>query len=161
MSGAINISDRFCADGEYPCPVCRHGTIRGMPLMEVFACQFCQHIFTTNFDRQLLKMADSQLPLTWYWNGKGWKGIQRESAESGGRYAIAAVAFLVLPTAIVALGGYLFPTLPGTPLSWLPFFWMILTFLAHLFCLMWLVVEYYQLPIFLYFQALRRRVIGN
>ncbi len=161
MSEATNLSDRFSAKGEYPCPVCRHGTITAMPLMEVFACHFCQHIFTTNFDKQFLKMADSQLPLTWYWNGKSWKGIQRESAELGWSYAIAALAFLALPTGIIGLGSYLFPPLPNSTLSWLPLFWTILTFTAHLFCLIWLIVEYYQLPIFLYFRAIRRRLIGN
>ena len=62
--------NRFHLKGEYSCPVCRHGKVSEMLLMETFSCNFCQHIFTTDFDKQLLKMADSQLPLTWYWNGR-------------------------------------------------------------------------------------------
>ena len=150
-------SHRFHLDGEYSCPVCRHGKVSAMPLMETFACNFCQHIFTVDFDKQLLKMADSQLPLTWYWNGKNWKGIHREGAEAGWGYFLFGLGFVFLPTAIIAFGTYIFPPLPGSPLSWLPIFWSVLTFVAHLSCLIWLVIEYYQFPIFLYVRALKRR----
>lgn len=159
MSKIIDLSDRFHLKGEYPCPVCRHGKIAQMTLMEAFACDFCQHIFTTNFEKQVLKMADSQLPLTWYWSGKNWKGIQREGVEFGWGYIVIGLAFVTLPTGIIALGAYLFPPLPNSPLSWLPLFWAILTFAAHLSCLILLVIEYYQLPIMLYARALRRRLI--
>ena len=149
--------NRFNNCGEYPCPVCRHGKVAEMPLMETFACNFCQHIFTTNFDKQLLKMADSQLPLTWYWNGKIWKGIHREGTEVGWAYLVFAVAFVFIPTAIISTGAYLFPPMSGSFLSWLPFAWAGLTFCAHLFCVIWLVIEYYQFPIFLYIRALKRK----
>jgi hypothetical protein len=132
-----------------------------MLLMETFACNFCQHIFTTNFDKQLLKMADSQLPLSWYWNGKNWKGIQREGGELGWGYLVAGAIFVLFPTGIIALGAYLFPPLPDSPLSWLPLAWVIITFLSHLFCLIWLVIEYYQFPIFLYIRAIKRRLLAT
>ncbi len=154
-------SHRFNIKGEYSCPVCRHGKVAAMPLMETFACNFCQHMFTTNFDKQLLKMADSQLPLTWYWNGKNWKGLHREGAEIGWGYLIFALGFVFLPTGIIALGTYLFPPLPDSPLYWLPVIWSILTFLAHLSCLIWLIIEYYQFPIFLYIRALKRRLSAS
>lgn len=154
-------SARFYAQGEYSCPVCRHGKISTMPLMETFACNFCQHIFTANFDKQLLKMADSQLPLTWYWNGKNWKGIHREGAEMGWGYLVFGLSFVIFPTSIVGLGTYLFPPLPDSPLSWLPLFWTVLTFLTHLFCLIWLIIEYYQFPIFLYVRAIKRRIVAR
>ena len=157
MTKTIDLSDRFTIHGEYPCPVCRHGKVNRMALMEAFACNFCQHIFTTNFEKQLMKMADSQLPLTWYWNGKNWKGIQREGTDIGWGYVIIGLAFVAFPTGIIGLGTYLFPPLPDSPLSWLPLFWAILTFIAHLSCLVLLVIEYYQLPILLYMRALRRR----
>ncbi|MBE9046471.1 hypothetical protein IQ255_19010 [Pleurocapsales cyanobacterium LEGE 10410] len=149
---------RFHDRGEYPCPVCRHGKISQMPLMETFSCSFCQHIFTTNFSKQLLKMADSQLPLTWYWNGKIWKGIHREGAEVGWAYIIFALAFVCIPTAIIGMGTYMFPPMNDDVLSWLPLIWTILTFCAHLSCVIWLVVEYYQFPIFLYVRALKRKL---
>ena len=152
---------RFHLKGEYSCPVCRHGKVSVMPLMETFACNFCQHMFTTNFDKQLLKMADSQLPLTWYWNGKNWKGIHREGSEIGWGYLIFALGFVFFPTGIIGLGSYLFPPLPGSSLYWLPLVWSILTFFAHLSCLIWLIIEYYQFPIFLYARALKRRLSAS
>ncbi len=161
MAKAQLSSDRFHLQGVYTCPLCRHGQIAAMPLMETFACNFCHHIFTTNFEQQVLKIADSQLPLTWRWNGKNWKGIQQEGTELGWSYLAIGIIFVLLPTAIIATGSYLFPPLPGSPLSWLPLWWTILTFLAHLFCLIWLIIEYYQFPIFLYFRALRRRFLGQ
>ena len=150
--------NRFHIKGEYSCPVCRHGKVSEMPLMEAFSCNFCQHIFTTNFEKQLLKMADSQLPLTWYWNGKTWKGIHREGVEIGWSYVIVALAFILLPTSIVGSGMYFFPASPGSLLAWLPLAWTIATFCAHLFCVIWLIIEYYQFPIFLYVRALKRKL---
>lgn len=150
--------NRFDLKGKYPCPVCRHGKVAEMPLMETFACGFCQHIFTTNFDKQLLKMVDSQLPLTWYWNGKGWKGIHREGMELGWVYLLFACCFIFIPTVIVGTVTYLFPPATGSLLSWLPGTWIILTFCAHLLCIIWLLIEYYQFPIFLYFKVLKRKL---
>jgi hypothetical protein len=153
--------NRFHCQGIYPCPVCRHGKIAEMPMMETFSCSFCQHIFTTNYDKQLLKMADSQLPLTWYWNGKIWKGIHREGVEVGWAYILFAIAFVFLPTTIIATGVYLFPPMDDSLLSWLPLFWTILTFCSHLFCIIWLIIEYYQFPIFLYVRALKRKLASS
>ncbi len=151
--------NRFHVKGKYFCPVCRHGKVSEMPLMETFACNFCQHIFTTNFDKQLLKMADSQLPLTWYWNGKTWKGIYREGVDIGWGYLVFAVGFVCIPTAIIAFGAYLFPPVTGSFLAWLPLAWTILTFCAHLSGVIWLIIEYYQFPIFLYIRALKRKLL--
>ncbi|MEL6440819.1 MAG: hypothetical protein AAFQ80_16380 [Cyanobacteria bacterium J06621_8] len=153
--------NRFHHQGEYPCPVCRHGKIEEMPFMETFACNFCQHIFTTNYDKQLLKMVDSQLPLTWYWNGKVWKGIHREGTDGGWAYLVFATIFVLLPTAIISIGVYMYPPISGSLLSWVPVFWTILTFLAHLLCVVWLIIEYYQFPIFLYIRALKRKLSNS
>jgi hypothetical protein len=142
----------------YPCPVCRHGEISTLPLMEAYACNFCQHIFTANLERQMLKMADSQLALSWYWNGRHWNGLRSEGTEMGALSLLAAVLFVLLPTAIVAISSYLFPPVAGSPLSWLPLFWSILTFAAHLICILWLILEYYQFPLNIYLGALRRHI---
>jgi hypothetical protein len=158
MLNSKDKNDRLELHGVYTCPVCRHGKIQAIPLMEAFACDLCHHIFTANFERQLLKMVDSQIPLTWYWNGKVWKGIQRENFEFGWGYFIAGTAFVGIPTSIIALATYLFPTIPGSNLYWLPITWTVLTFLCHLFCLIWLIVEYYQFPVFLYLRSVSRRV---
>lgn len=144
-------------DGVYTCPVCRHGKISALPLMEAFACNFCQHIFSANLEQQLLKMADSQIPLSWRWNGQRWKGLQHEGVELGWGYWVAAIAFLVIPTTLVGLAAYLFPPLTNSPFSWFPIFWTVFTFLSHLSCLGWLVVEYYQFPLSIYLRAIGQR----
>ncbi|MBR8832191.1 MAG: hypothetical protein N5P05_000749 [Chroococcopsis gigantea SAG 12.99] len=143
----------------YPCPVCRHGEISSLALMEAYACNFCQHIFTANLEKQVLKMADSQIALTWFWNGQNWKGVNREGVDMGWRYGIAAGLFVILPTSIVSTAAYLFPAMPGSNLSWLPIFWSFFTFFAHLSFLFWLVIEYYQFPVNLYLNSLARRLL--
>lgn len=145
-------------NGVYPCPVCRHGEVQALTLMEAFACNFCQHIFTANLEQQLLRIADSQLPLTWRWQGDAWKGIRHESSEFVWAYGVAGTVFILLPTAIVALAAYLFPPLPGTPLAWIPLAWVVFTFLAHLGCLLWLMLEYYQISLRWYWRGLQQRL---
>jgi hypothetical protein len=158
MSELTNANTRLDFYGKYTCPVCRHGEISAIPLMEAFSCHFCRHIFTANLEQQTIKMADSQLPLTWRWNGRTWTGGYREENELGWGYWIAGTAFVLLPTSIVGLFTYIFPPLPDSSLSWFPLFWVGLTFFAHLAFLGWLVLEYYQLPISLYIRAIGERL---
>ncbi|MEA5509873.1 hypothetical protein VB715_08865 [Crocosphaera sp. UHCC 0190] len=146
--------------GAYHCPVCRHGEIATLPLMEAFACNFCRHIFTANLDKQAITIADSQVPLTWYWTGESWQGIRSSQRIQWG-YRFFALAFVILPTTIVGLGAYLFPPLPDSPLCWFPYFWVGFTFLAHLGCIVWLILEYYQFPMALYFEALRDNFVSR
>ncbi len=161
MPNSTDPTNRFSYHDAYQCPVCRHGEISALPLMEAFACNFCQHIFTANLERQLLKMADSQLPLTWRWSGRTWKGVQREGVELGWGYWVAGLAFVLFPPTLIGLATYLFPPLPGSRLSWLPTFWTALAFVSHLACLGWLVMEYYQFPVFIYLRAIRQRLFAR
>ena len=154
INSTIPLSDY----GTYTCPVCRHGQISAMPLMEeTFACNFCRHIFVANLEKQLLKMADSQLPLTWCWDGHSWKGVYREGLEPAWVYWLAGAAFVIFPPTLVGVAGYLFPPIPESPLAWLPAFWTGLTLSLHLAFILWLVVQYYQFPVFLYLRALTQR----
>lgn len=132
-----------------------------MPLMEAFACNFCRHIFTANLEQQILNLADSQLPLSWRWNGSRWQGTQRQKMEFGWGYAIAAIAFVFLPTVLVGSSAYFFPPLPGSRLAWLPLFWVFLTFIVHLALIFWLVLEYYQFPLVLYLRSWRERILSR
>ena len=104
-------------------------------------------------------MADSQLPLTWRWNGRNWQGIQREGFELSWIYGLAGVAFVFLPTGIIGLSAYLFPPISGSYLSWLPSFWTAITFFSHLVCLIWLLIEYYQFPLLLYLRTRGRQLL--
>lgn len=141
----------------YPCPVCRSRELTALPLMEdTFSCQFCQHLFQADFSQQLLTMMDSEIPLSWYWNGKRWSSPQRKGIELGWGYVVAAIIFLFLPPLLVGTGAYLFPPVPGTPLAWLPTAWTVLTLLTHFGILLWLIIEYYQFPVLMYLRAQRR-----
>lgn len=134
--------------GSYRCPVCRHGKISALPLMEAFGCEVCGHIFTANLERQSIRVVDSSPPLNWRWTGRTWQATYREGASVGWGIWLAAAAFVTVPTAIVGLSAYLFPPLPESGLAWFPVFWTVLVSLSHLACVVWLLVEYYQFPVF-------------
>ncbi|HAA32959.1 MAG TPA: hypothetical protein DCE56_41120 [Cyanobacteria bacterium UBA8553] len=137
----------------YPCPICRLSQLKVMSLMDAMACDSCHHIFTADLQRQQLKMADRQPPLTWYWNGKNWTGAHLEGVEWGKIYWFFALAIVVFPTSIIGLAAYTFPPTPGSTLSWLPFAWTGLTFVSHLSLVGWLVAEFYQFPVRTYLRV--------
>jgi len=148
----------FTDTGEYPCPVCHYGQISTLALMDAFACNFCQHIFIPNLEKQVLKMADREPPMSWRWNGKNWIGAHLEGVELGWGYAVAAIGLIFLPSTLLGLAAYYFPPIPGTKLSWLPVAWTGLAFLSHLGIVLWLLTEIYQFPVRVYFRALWRRL---
>lgn len=137
----------------YPCPLCVRGKLYTMPLMEAIACEFCQHIFTVNLEQKVLQMADSQIALTWHWTGKKWKGVSKNKPALTWKIGLIAIIFLTFPTSLVGLSAYIFPPLANSALQWFPWFWMGLTFCTHLGCLLWLILEYYQVPVFLYLRG--------
>jgi hypothetical protein len=161
MYSSNNNSHPFSYQEVYPCPVCRFTQLKAMPLMEAMACDTCRHIFTPDLERQLLKMADRHPPLTWSWNGRHWTGAHLEGVEWGGVYWLFAVALVVLPTTIIGLSAYTFPSSPDSALSWLPFVWTGLTFLSHLAIVGWLVMEFYQFPIRAFLRARRQQLLGR
>ncbi len=149
------------SDGTYPCPVCRFGQISSLPLMDALACNFCQHIFTANLEKQQLNMPARQPPLIWGWNGKNWTGANLEGVELGWGYWVAAVVLVLLPTAAIGLSAYYLHPTPGTPLFWLPAIWTGLTFLSHLGIIGWLIIEIYQFPVETYLRVMRQHMLGR
>ncbi|NEO70923.1 hypothetical protein [Moorena sp. SIO3H5] len=147
--------------GVYPCPVCRVGQIQNLSLMEAFACHECRHIFTADLERQRLKITDRQPPMTWHWNGKKWTGAHLEGVEWGWVNWFLALAFVVCPTTLIGAAVYLFPPAPDSPISWLPAAWVGLTFFCHLAIVVWLVMEFYQFPVWEYLRIRRQRIMGR
>lgn len=135
---------------QYPCPLCRRGTLSELTLTEAFGCDVCHHIFAVNPSKQSVQVVDRSPPLTWRWNGQRWKVSHRDDVRLNWEAWIAAIAFVLFPTAIVSLAAYAFPPLPGSPLGIFPIFWAILTFFSHLACVKWLILEYYQVPVLSY-----------
>lgn len=147
--------------GVYPCPVCRVGKITHMPLMEAMACDFCQQILTVDLEQQQVKMPSREPPLIWNWNGFHWTQAHLEGMDFGWGYVFAATAFILLPTALIALVAYNFPPHPNVPLSWVPYIWTGLTLVCHLSIVVWILIEIYQIPIKAYLRALQQRVLNR
>ncbi|MCW6035919.1 hypothetical protein K4A83_06485 [Spirulina subsalsa FACHB-351] len=144
-----------------PCPVCRSGELTSLTLMDAMSCNFCRHIFVPNGEPDVLTLADSAVALTWRWNGKRWLGVQHGGTIVGWEAGLLGAAFVLFPTMVMGFSAYLFPPLPGSPWAWFPLFWTGLTFCAHLVCVVWLAVEYYQFPVQLYLRAIQQAVIRN
>jgi hypothetical protein len=161
MPSSKILAKSFDYQGVYPCPVCRVGKITNMPLMETMACDFCQQIFTVNIEQQQLKMPSRQPPLVWRWNGFHWTEAHLEGVELGWGYVLAAIAFIVLPTALIGIVAYNFPPSPNAPLSWVPYIWTLLTFLLHLAIIVWLFIEVYQIPVRAYLRAVQQRLLNR
>jgi len=136
-------------DGAFPCPICRQGTIEAIVLTDAFACEFCRHILSANLADQQVQVVDSTQPLTWGWNGQRWRLVRGDDAQELSMLVyLTAVVLMVIPAGLVWLSGVLFP--PLTPSSGLPFssVWAIITFAAHLSVVLWLIGEYYQIPLY-------------
>lgn len=154
MDKLKNLDRQLNAQDIYPCPICRVGEISTLPLMEAMACRFCNHIFTPDLEKQQLQMADREPPLVWRWNGKNWTEAQLKNVEMGWGYILGGIALIVLPTFLIGITVYARPPVYGSPLSWFPVFWTGLTFLLHLGIIIWLIIEFYEFPLWAY---LRRK----
>lgn len=130
--------------GSYRCPVCRHGFIAGLTLMDAFACNFCRHIFTANLVTQTVQVADSSQPMVWHWNGQRWLSGAFQERHVTALIGWVAMAVVVLPPTLVGLSAYTFPPLPGSGWAWFPMAWAGSTLLIHLAMVGWLLAEYYQ-----------------
>ncbi len=116
----------------YPCPVCQHGQISQMVLMESFACNFCRHILSADLARQTVRLEDSSQGFQWQWTGQAWRSLHQPSLPFTSTLAGVAIFLVILPPTLVGLGYYTFPPLPDTSWHWFPLAWIGLTFLTHL-----------------------------
>lgn len=132
----------------YVCPVCRHGQISAMTLMDAFACNFCRHIFSANLPTQSIQVVDSSQPMSWRWNGQKWQSVYRDAPSLTLVVWLIGIILVTLPGSIVWLSSALFPPLPTSTWAWFPKVWVICTFGIHFLMVSWLVVEHYQLPLY-------------
>ncbi|MCU0525444.1 MAG: hypothetical protein MUF72_11525 [Elainella sp. Prado103] len=133
----------------YLCPVCRHGQITELILTDAFACNFCRHIFAANLQAQTVQVVDSAQPLTWRWNGRGWRSTHQDDPSLSAIIWIASLVLVLLPAGLVWLMAYIFPPLPGSIWAWFPGVWLGCTLGIHLLMVGWLLAEHYQLPIYI------------
>ncbi|HEY9735870.1 MAG TPA: hypothetical protein V6D06_06290 [Trichocoleus sp.] len=132
----------------YLCPVCRHGQIEAMVMMDTFACNFCRHIFELNLEQQTVQVVDSSQPLAWRWLGHRWQSVYQGQWDMTLMLWVVVVALVLVPAGLVATSAYVFPPLEGSPGEHLPLYWAIGTLLIHLFMVLWLLSEYYQAPLY-------------
>jgi hypothetical protein len=108
----------------FPCPICRHGQIEALTLMDAFACNFCRHIFTTNLKEQTVHVEDSSQPMTWRWNGRKWQTANETDLDLSIVIWLVAIALVVLPPSLIWLPSQIFVPLDGGSGDWFPLFWI-------------------------------------
>lgn len=130
----------------YDCPVCRHGQIQAMPLMDTYACNFCRHILEANLEQQTVHIVDGVQPMGWRWLGWRWQPIYQSDTDLTLTLWVVAIALMIVPAGMIALGAYLFPPLdPSDGVQW-SLVWAICTLVAHTLMVGWLIAEHYQFP---------------
>lgn len=132
----------------YLCPICRHGKISAITLMDAFACNFCRHIFTANLTSQTIQVEDSSYPMTWRWTGRNWQSANQIDVDLTIVIWLVGTALVVLPPMLIWLSSHTFPPLPGSAWYWFPTIWMSLAFCLHFVFVAWLLMEHYQLPLY-------------
>jgi hypothetical protein len=134
----------------YPCPVCRHGDLEGLFLVDAFSCGFCRHVFTVDSTSQYLCLEDTAQLLQWRWTGDRWVS-SRSVMTQDSRLLLwgFSLALVILPTSIVGLFSYIFPPLLSEGGTSFPLLWTGLTFLSHASIVGWFCLEYYQIPVYL------------
>ncbi|MGF1518158.1 MAG: hypothetical protein ACFCVB_10185 [Nodosilinea sp.] len=141
------------AADSYECPMCRHGQIEQMAMMDTYACNFCRHIFDVNLAGQTVHVVDGLQPMVWRWQGRRWRPIYQGGSEVALTLWLVAGVLVIFPAGLVALGGYMFPPLvesigaQNAGVNW-SVAWAIGTLTAHGTMVGWLMAEHYQLPIY-------------
>ncbi len=145
----------------YQCPVCRHGHISNLALMDAFACNFCRHIFTANLRDQSVRVEDSSQPMSWRWTGLTWQALHQVDVDLTVVVWLAGGILVVLPPALIWLSSHTFPPLPGDRWYWFPTLWLVAAFVLHLTMVSWLLVEYYQVPLYIACKVRVQMLLGR
>ena len=144
-------------NGSYICPVCRHGQLEAIVLMDAYSCHFCRHIFTANLIDQTVRVEDSSQPATWRWVGTKWQSTNRADVDLTIVVWLVGAVISILPPTLIWLSSHTFPPMEGSNGYWFPTVWIGLSFFIHFSMVAWLLVEHYQLPAYV---ALKVR-LGN
>ncbi|OLP17919.1 hypothetical protein BST81_12740 [Leptolyngbya sp. 'hensonii'] len=129
----------------FTCPICRHGQITGITLMDAFACNFCHHIFTANLVTQSVHVVDISQPMGWRWTGRSWQPLHQGNTDLTWLIWLVGVILVTFPPLLIGLTSYIFPTL-GEDTWDFPLVWTSITFLLHLLLVLWLIAEHHQFP---------------
>ncbi len=124
----------------YSCPACASGELSAMSMMDLFACDFCRHMFTANLQTQSVQLADSLQPMAWQWTGRRWRAAYQADTAAVLVW-VFAIALVIAPAAIISLSNYVFP--PSGGLKFVVM-WVALTGLSHGIISGWLLAEYHR-----------------
>jgi hypothetical protein len=141
----------------YLCPICRHGELHNMVMMDAFGCSFCRHIFTANLATQILRTEDSSPPMNWRWNGRNWQSVLQGDGDLSTVVWLFSLAIGVLPPLLVWLPIHTFPPATGSQGRWLPSVWLVLTAAIHGAGAAWLMAEHHQWAPYVSLKARWRR----
>lgn len=130
----------------YHCPLCRHGRLSNLMLMDAFACNICNHIFAANLEQQSIQLTDSPQQLKWVWVNQRWQPVAHTAADPELEVWLLASALVVLPPVLLFLSYWFFPPLPHDGWFWFPWLWTALTLISHAALVLWLLLEHYQVP---------------
>lgn len=145
----------------YDCPVCRHGQMQPMALMDAYACSFCRHIFDVNLGQQTVHVVDSVQPMGWRWQGWRWQPLYQSRSDITLTLWLVGLALTIFPAGIVALGGYVFPPLDeSTGVNW-SLVWAGGTLVAHSTMVGWLIAEHYQFPVYVMTKIRLQRLVNR
>lgn len=145
--------------GDYLCPICRHDHITPMALMDAFACDFCRHIFEANLSQQTVHVVDSAQPMAWRWTGQRWRPLHHSNQDVTFILWVSGLMLAFVPAGLVATSAYIFPPLEGSPGSSWPAIWACSTLISHALIVGWLMMEHYQVPIYVAAKVWLRRFI--
>jgi len=147
--------------GMYPCPVCRHGQLSQLTLMDAFACNFCRHIFTADLSAQSIRVEDSSQMFAWRWLGDRWLPVRENSIRLSWVVWLGALLITALPPGLIWLSYHTFPPLPDSPWYWFPLLWAFLAFCAHAGFVIWLLAEHHQWPLYVALKVRLQRWLGQ
>lgn len=145
----------------YVCPVCRHGQISSLALMDAFACNFCRHIFTADLRDQSVRVEDSSQPMTWRWNGLTWQALHQVDVDLAIVIWLVGAVLVLLPPTLIWISSHTFPPIEGSGWYWFPTLWVTLAFLLHLLLVSWLLVEHYQVSFYVACKVRLQMLLGR
>jgi len=160
-SSQFSNHQHLTAKGTYTCPVCRHGEIEQLALMDAFACSFCRHIFEADFEQQTIRVVDRSQSMIWRWNGRSWRSRRVLDSNLTLFLWIISAALVTLPGSMIGVSLYIFPPLEGNQLSWFPMAWAASTFVLHLLLVSWLLAEHYQPALYVISKLRISRLMGR
>jgi hypothetical protein len=144
----------------YRCPICQHGNLAELVMIDAFACDFCRHIFTANLETQILIVEDSLQKLAWRWTCDRWLPVVQTEINLSITLWVVAIGIMVLPALLVGLPMVIFEPVNPSNL-WFPRFWFVATLVGHSTVGLWLLMEYYQWPPYITAKARLRIALGR